>query len=153
VEYGTNSTRGHVGRPVGSYGVQKIVPSVTGLRFLEVLTISCALGRGTGPPPRAFCRTKSAKRHIAGLLLACALAVANAPAHAQAGATPATPDHSSTAGAPNGDVAQTTTVDDICRALEQSAAENALPVEFFARVIRRRAVSMRGRSAPREPKA
>ena len=25
--------------------------------------------------------------------------------------------------------------DDICRALEQSAAENALPVEFFARVI------------------
>src|SRR6516164_6117748 len=27
------------------------------------------------------------------------------------------------------------TVDDICRALEQSAAENGLPVEFFARVI------------------
>ena len=27
------------------------------------------------------------------------------------------------------------TVDDVCRALEQSAAENALPVEFFARVI------------------
>ena len=25
------------------------------------------------------------------------------------------------------------TADDICRALEQSAAENALPVEFFAR--------------------
>jgi soluble lytic murein transglycosylase-like protein len=25
--------------------------------------------------------------------------------------------------------------DDVCRALEQSAAENALPVEFFARVI------------------
>ena len=31
--------------------------------------------------------------------------------------------------------AQSPTVDDICRALEQSAAENALPVEFFARVI------------------
>ena len=27
------------------------------------------------------------------------------------------------------------TADDICRALEQSAAENGLPVEFFARVI------------------
>ena len=27
------------------------------------------------------------------------------------------------------------TADDICRALEQAAAENALPVEFFARVI------------------
>jgi soluble lytic murein transglycosylase-like protein len=25
--------------------------------------------------------------------------------------------------------------DDICRVLEQAAAENALPVEFFARVI------------------
>jgi soluble lytic murein transglycosylase-like protein len=72
---------------------------------------------------------------IAGPLLACALALANAPAHAHAGATPATPDHSSKAGAPNGDVAQTPTVDDICRALEQSAAENALPVEFFAGVI------------------
>ena len=31
--------------------------------------------------------------------------------------------------------AQAPTADDICRALEQSAAENALPVEFFARVI------------------
>ena len=27
------------------------------------------------------------------------------------------------------------TADDVCRALEQSAAENALPVEFIARVI------------------
>src|SRR5262249_55989488 len=27
------------------------------------------------------------------------------------------------------------TVDDICRALEQSAAESGLPVEFFARLI------------------
>ena len=31
--------------------------------------------------------------------------------------------------------AQPPTVDDICRALEQDAAENELPVEFFARVI------------------
>jgi soluble lytic murein transglycosylase-like protein len=77
---------------------------------------------------------------IAGPLLACALALANAPANAQAGATPAAPDsresaHSSTASEPNGAAAQTPTVDDVCRALEQSAAENALPVEFFARVI------------------
>ena len=59
---------------------------------------------------------------------------------AQAGATPATSDngvsaHSSTASELNGAAAQTPTVDDVCRALEQSAAENALPVEFFARVI------------------
>ena len=36
---------------------------------------------------------------------------------------------------PRGGSAQVPTADDICRALEQSAAENALPVEFFARVI------------------
>ena len=77
---------------------------------------------------------------LAKPLLACALALANAPANAQAGATPATPDnsesaHSSAASEPNGAAAQTPTVDDVCRALEQSAAENALPVEFFARVI------------------
>ena len=67
-------------------------------------------------------------------------ALANAPANAQAGATPTIPDngenaHSSTASEPNGALAQTPTADDICRALEKSAAENALPVEFFARVI------------------
>ena len=77
---------------------------------------------------------------IAGPLLACALALANAPAHAQAGATPATSDngesaHSSTAGELHEAPAQPATSDDVCRALEQSAAENALPVEFFARVI------------------
>src|ERR1700722_3980067 len=94
---------------------------------------------------------------IAGPLLACMLALANAPANAQAGATPTTPDngesaHSSTASEPNGAAAQTPTVDDVCRTLEQSAAENALPVEFFARVIwqesrfNARAVSPKGAS-------
>ena len=67
-------------------------------------------------------------------------ALANAPANAQAGATPATPDnresaHPSTASELHEPSAQPPTADDICRALEQSAAENALPVEFFARVI------------------
>ena len=94
---------------------------------------------GTGPPPRAFCcrRTKTTTMlRTAGPLLACALALANAPANAQAGATPATPEDrdASTAGEPRGS-AQVPTADDVCRALEQSAAENALPVEFFARVI------------------
>jgi soluble lytic murein transglycosylase-like protein len=41
----------------------------------------------------------------------------------------------STASELRGPSAQSPTVDDICRAPEQSAAENALPVEFFARVI------------------
>ena len=74
---------------------------------------------------------------MAGPLLACVLALANASANAQAGATPATFEDSdaSTAGEPRGGSAQVPTADDICRALEQSAAENTLPVEFFARVI------------------
>ena len=75
---------------------------------------------------------------VPGPLLACVLALANASANAQAGATPATLDGDSdalTAGEPRGGSAQVPTADDICRALEQSAAENALPVEFFARVI------------------
>jgi soluble lytic murein transglycosylase-like protein len=66
----------------------------------------------------------------------CALALANAPANAQPGATPATPDNSAhPTTASRGTPAQPPTADDICRALEQSAAENAHPVEFFARVI------------------
>jgi hypothetical protein len=48
--------------------------------------------------------------------------------------------------------AQPTTADDVCRAIEQSAAENALPVEFFARVVwqesRFNAGSSRLRSRP-----
>jgi len=73
---------------------------------------------------------------IAAPLLGFALALASAPANAQAGATPAPLDKDvSTASEPSGGSAQGPTADDICRALEQSAAENALPVEFFARVI------------------
>jgi soluble lytic murein transglycosylase-like protein len=69
-----------------------------------------------------------------------ALALANAPANAQAGATPAAPDnresaHPATASELHEPSAQAPTPDDVCRALEQAAAENALPVEFFARVI------------------
>ena len=65
------------------------------------------------------------------------LALANMPADAQAGATPAIPagTQAATTGEPHDVPARPPTADDICRALEQSAAENALPVEFFARVI------------------
>jgi hypothetical protein len=77
---------------------------------------------------------------MTGPLLACALALANSPANAQAGATPATPGNResaqpSAASGQNGAAAQPPTANEVCRALEQSAAENALPVEFFARVI------------------
>jgi hypothetical protein len=74
----------------------------------------------------------------AGPLIACALALANASANAQAGATPATPENVQNIQRPSEsheETRQSPTADDVCRALEQAAAENALPVEFFARVI------------------
>ncbi len=66
---------------------------------------------------------------LAGLLLACALALGSGHANAQAGATPPTADHK--------EIAETRppTADDVCRTLEEAAAENSLPVELFARVI------------------
>jgi Transglycosylase SLT domain len=77
---------------------------------------------------------------LAGSLVSCALVCGNAHAYAQAGATPPRAEHQESAqpAAPSGQQvspAQPPTVDDVCRTLEQSAAENGLPVEFFARVI------------------
>ena len=76
---------------------------------------------------------------VTGPLLACALALAHTAANAQAGASPAAPEkegaQSSAASGPPVAPAQSPTQDDVCRALEQSASENGLPVEFFARVI------------------
>jgi hypothetical protein len=91
---------------------------------------------------------------FAGPLLASVLALGVAPAHAQAGATPSVADEPAAIDAP---AATTKPVDtsapqlpaaqnpqpapsppspeDICRTVEEAAAENALPVEFFARVI------------------
>jgi hypothetical protein len=88
--------------------------------------------------------------HSPGLLFAFALTLLSAPANAQAGATPP-----GAAGQPSGQVAQPPateqpTASDICHTLEQAAAENSLPVEFFARVIwqesrfNARAVSSKG---------
>jgi hypothetical protein len=72
---------------------------------------------------------------LAALLVACALALGCAHANAQAGATPpiAEPTAQSAAlGAPQPPSAQPPTADEVCRTLEQAAAENALPVELFA---------------------
>ncbi|MDE1973815.1 MAG: lytic transglycosylase domain-containing protein [Hyphomicrobiales bacterium] len=70
---------------------------------------------------------------LAAAVIVCALALAGAEAHAQAGAAPPSPDRNREhASQP---AAHAPTADDICRALERDAAENALPVTFFARVI------------------
>ena len=93
----------------------------------------------------------------AGPLLACALAFVSAHANAQAGATPPAAAHQEADQPavpiePQPPAANPPTADDICRTLEQTAAENYLPVEFFARVIwqesrfNARAVSPKGAS-------
>jgi hypothetical protein len=76
----------------------------------------------------------------AGPLFACALALISAQANAQAGATPSAAvhheaDQPAVPIEPQPPAANPPTADDICRTLEQAAAENGLPVEFFARVI------------------
>jgi hypothetical protein len=91
---------------------------------------------------------------FAGCLLVFALAVSSSPANARsaaavskaaapAAATPSQPAPAANAPAkPGGNNAAPPaaskgppTADDICHAVEQDAAENQLPVEFFARVI------------------
>jgi len=84
---------------------------------------------------------------FAGRLLVCAAIILGAPVSAQTPATPpavpdAPPPASTPANPPATNAAESPpaphnppTADDICRALEQDAAENQLPVEFFARVI------------------
>ena len=73
---------------------------------------------------------------LTGPLLICALAVLSVRANAQAGATPPAdkpPDQPAQRGASQ--QPEQTAADGICRAIERDAAANALPVEFFARVI------------------
>jgi soluble lytic murein transglycosylase-like protein len=66
---------------------------------------------------------------LAGPLLACAVAVGSGDAMAQAGATPPIAEPTAT------EATHQATADEVCASLEKAAAENALPVEFFARVI------------------
>jgi hypothetical protein len=78
-------------------------------------------------------------RRAAGRFLVGAWVIGNALANAQPAAVPPAVDSGTPAGqsAPNPATPphNAPTADDICRAIEADAAENALPVEFFARVI------------------
>ena len=77
----------------------------------------------------------------AGPLLGCALALLNAQANSASGVPPHRQRHIDEADQPvvpiepQPPATNPPTADDICRTLERAAAENALPVEFFARVI------------------
>ena len=103
------------------------------------VTAETPVGSETGDTRSDFIRWTGMTR-LAAPLLACALAWGNAHANAQAGATPPTPEHPENAQptVPSGQQTSSTqppTADEVCRTLEQAAAENTLPVEFFARVI------------------
>jgi soluble lytic murein transglycosylase-like protein len=63
---------------------------------------------------------------LAGPLFICALALANTQANAQAGAAPPSASQAENAQPAAGE---------LCSTLEQAAAENGLPVDFFVRVI------------------
>jgi hypothetical protein len=67
-----------------------------------------------------------------GRSLLCVLVAVSAPAIAQA---PAAPPAQTEQPAASSSAPHPPTADDICSAVEQDAAENELPVEFFARVI------------------
>jgi hypothetical protein len=64
---------------------------------------------------------------LAAPAIICALVLWSVDVNAQAGATPPAAESQTAQNPP--------TADDICRAVEEDAAENGLPVEFFARVI------------------
>jgi hypothetical protein len=73
-------------------------------------------------------------RFVGPRLFLCALVALSAPAGAQSSSnapTDQSPAAQSQSVAPN----NPPTADDICRAVEQDAAANGLPVEFFAHVI------------------
>ena len=75
---------------------------------------------------------------LVGPLFICALALANTQANAQAGATapPASQHETAQPAASKEQVGSTPSLaGEVCPTLEQAAAENGLPVEFFVRVI------------------
>jgi hypothetical protein len=79
-------------------------------------------------------------RRSAGALLVWALLLVSARADAQAGATPPTAtvdfaDQPLEKAAPHSAGPKASSADEICHTIEEAAAENQLPVEFFARVI------------------
>jgi hypothetical protein len=101
-----------------------------GYRLTTAGAIATAPTDGAGCDVRGVRRVRAGQRRWAGTLLICVLALGNAHANAQGGATPPTTPNEIAQPA-----AQPPTADDVCRTLEQAAAENALPLEFFARVI------------------
>jgi transglycosylase-like protein with SLT domain len=87
---------------------------------------------------RMDCRVKPGNDEMirsASRLLFCALMALNWPANAQSPENPPVPQSQPAPSDKSAAPSIPPTPDDICRAIEEDAAANGLPVEFFARVI------------------
>src|SRR5579884_289082 len=104
-------------------------------RWLLVLALAVGTATVRAQPPAGQGETPARSAPAPAEKPAAKPADKDAPTGA---AAPATNDNAPAAAAPQPQSAAANkppTSDDICRALEQDAAENGLPVEFFARVI------------------
>src|SRR3984885_1943542 len=75
---------------------------------------------------------------LAGPFITCSLALASTSAIAQAGATPPSPSGEAAAQRTQGreqPASAPSVANELCPSLEQAAAENGLPLDFFVRVI------------------
>ena len=75
---------------------------------------------------------------LVGPLITCSLALASTSAIAQAGATPPSPSGEAAAQRTEGreqPASAPSVANELCSSLEQAAAENGLPFDFFVRVI------------------
>jgi hypothetical protein len=75
---------------------------------------------------------------MAGIMCTCALALASAPAHTQVDAPPPSANQQEAAQPARGEQQPASApigAGEVCPTLEQAAAENELPVDFFVRVI------------------
>ena len=72
---------------------------------------------------------------LTGSFFICAVILANAPAGAQAGATPPSDEEGAVQRTKGQEQPAPSSTDNVCVTLEQAAAKNGLPVDFFVRVI------------------
>ena len=72
---------------------------------------------------------------LTGSFFICAVILANAPAGAQAGAIPPSGEEGAVQRTKGQEQPAPSSTDNVCVTLEQAAAKNGLPVDFFVRVI------------------
>src|ERR1700733_72899 len=100
---------------------------------------SSILPAGTGESGKmTFASRVLSMLRLAGPFITCSLALASTSAIAQAGATPPSPSGEAAAQRTEGreqPASAPSVANELCPSLEQAAAENGLPFDFFVRVI------------------